>query len=357
MESNNAIKPKKSRRIWHILYIILTFGVLVVFGLLDDEVQNISDALEALNPAYLLLALGSMIVFWFAEGVLIHLITKYLHGPIRLRSSLLICVIGQYYSALTPFASGGQPIQAIYMKRYGVPVGTSTSVLVMKFLLWQIGVLLVSGIAIFLNVGNPFSSGIAAVVVVGYVLNFIVLFAAVMAMYKPIFITRIGDAIISFLGKSRIIKRADRLERLYDKLHATLADYGHAMKTARALKGRVFVLLFGTLVEFFAYLGVTYFIYLAFGNSGQSFLYIVLLQSIIYVTVSFFPLPGASGASEGGFYLAFNSIFPSAQTYVAMLLWRAFTYYINIIVGATMVLIDSILQARVKRRVGASEAR
>ncbi len=349
MENNGAKQPKKLKRVWQLLYIILTFGVLVVFGLLDDEVKNISDALEALNPSFLLLALGSMIVFWFAEGVLIHLIIKYLHGPIRLRSSLLISVIGQYYSALTPFASGGQPIQAIYLKRYGVPVGTSTSVLVMKFLLWQIGVLLVSGVAIIFNVGNPFSSGIAAVIVVGYVLNFIVLFAAVMAMYKPIFITRIGDTIVRFLVKIRIVKRP---EKLYDKLHATLADYAHAMKTARELRGKIFVLLLGTLVEFFAYLGVTYFIYLAFGNTGQSYMYIVLLQSIIYVTVSFFPLPGASGASEGGFYLAFNSIFPSAQTYVAMLLWRGFTYYINIIVGAGMVLIDSILQARVKKRAG-----
>ena len=352
MENNSAKQPKKLKRVWQLLYIILTFGVLIVFGLLDDEVKNISDALEALNPSFLLFALGSMIVFWFAEGFLIHLITKYLHGPIRLRSSMLICVIGQYYSALTPFASGGQPIQAIYMKRYGVPVGTATSVLVMKFLLWQIGVLLVSGVAIILNIGNPFSSGIGAVIVVGYVLNFIVLFAAVMAMYKPTLITRIGDAIVWFLVKIRLVKRP---EKLCAKLHATLADYAHAMKTARALRGKIFVLLFGTLVEFFAYLGVTYYIYLAFGNTGQSYLYIVLLQSIIYVTVSFFPLPGASGASEGGFYLAFNSIFPIAQTYVAMLLWRGFTYYINIIVGAGMVLIDSILQARVKKREVSSE--
>ncbi len=353
MENNGAKQSRRLKRVWQLLYIILTFGVLVVFGLLDDEVKNISDALEALNPSFLLLALGSMIVFWFAEGVLIHLIIKYLHGPIRLRSSLLICVIGQYYSALTPFASGGQPIQAIYMKRYGVPVGTSTSVLVMKFLLWQIGVLLVSGVAIFFNVGNPFSSSIAVIIVAGYILNFIVLFAAVMAMYKPILINRIGDAIVRFLVRIRIVKRA---EKLYDKLHATLADYAQAMKTARELKGKIFVLLLGTLVEFFAYLGVTYFIYLAFGNSGQSYMYIVLLQSIIYVTVSFFPLPGASGASEGGFYLAFNSIFPSAQTYVAMLLWRGFTYYINIIVGAGMVLIDSILQAQRKKRGGEQEA-
>jgi uncharacterized protein (TIRG00374 family) len=232
------------------------------------------------------------------------------------------------------------------MKRYGVPVGTSTSVLVLKFLTWQIGVLLVSGIAICLNVGNPFSSGIAAVIVVGYIINFVILFAAIMAMYKPIWITHAGDALIRFLAKIRIAKRK---ERLFEKLHATLADYASAMKTARSLRGRVFWLLFGTLMEFLAYLSVTYFIYLAFGNTGYSFVYIVLLQSIIYVTVSFFPLPGASGASEGGFYLAYNSIFPSAQTYLAMLLWRGFTYYINIIVGALVVLLDSIIQARVKK--------
>lgn len=342
----SAKKSKKRGRYWHLLYIALTIGILVVFGLLDSDVKHISDVLMELSPWYLICALGAMGVFWLSEGYLIHYMTRYLHGPQRFRSSLLISVIGQYYSALTPFATGGQPIQAIYMKRYGIPIGTATSILVLKFLVWQMTTLLVSGAALIFNVGNPFGSGIFAVILVGYALNLVILLAAILALYRHEWIIRAGEAIIKLLVRVKIVKKQ---EKWIEKLHSTLTDFAKAMKIARELKRKVLVLLIASLVEFFAYLSVTYFVYLAFGNAGGSFLYISLLQSIVYVTASFFPLPGASGASEGGFYLAFSSIFPGGQTYLAMLLWRGFTYYFNIIVGALVVLADSVWQSRKNR--------
>ena len=96
-------------------------------------------------------------------------------------------------------------------------------------------------------------------------------------------------------------------------------------------------------IQMFAYFAVTFFIYKAFGLTGYNLFEIIALQSFLYLTVSFVPLPGASVASEGGFYLFFANVFPPELKFVTMILWRFFTYYANIIFGALFVLSDSIV--------------
>lgn len=44
--------------------------------------------------------------------------------------------------------------------------------------------------------------------------------------------------------------------------------------------------------------------------------------------------PGASGAQEGIFALYFSGLFPDGIRLMALLLWRFFTYYITLILGA-----------------------
>ena len=46
---------------------------------------------------------------------------------------MVVALVGQYYNAATPFASGGQPVQVYYMSRFGVSAGNSSSVLIIKF--------------------------------------------------------------------------------------------------------------------------------------------------------------------------------------------------------------------------------
>jgi uncharacterized membrane protein YbhN (UPF0104 family) len=45
------------------------------------------------------------------------------------------------------------------------------------------------------------------------------------------------------------------------------------------------------------------------------------------------PSPGASGGTEGISYLFFKNIFATAPIAAVILLWRGFSFYINIIGG------------------------
>ena len=68
------------------------------------------------------------------------------------------------------------------------------------------------------------------------------------------------------------------------------------------------------------------------------------------MSASYTPLPGASGAQEGGFLLYFRGIFKDGTIGLALLIWRFFTYYLFLIVGVFMVVGEkAILKAEARR--------
>ncbi len=40
----------------------------------------------------------------------------------RFRDTFLCTIIGQYFNCITPLSSGGQPFQAYYYNRFGMPL-------------------------------------------------------------------------------------------------------------------------------------------------------------------------------------------------------------------------------------------
>ena len=61
------------------------------------------------------------------------------------------------------------------------------------------------------------------------------------------------------------------------------------------------------------------------------------------MVMAFTPIPGAGIAAEGGFLLIFNTLFKKGTINMAILIWRMFTFYLPIVIGALFLI-------RVKRR-------
>ena len=77
------------------------------------------------------------------------------------------------------------------------------------------------------------------------------------------------------------------------------------------------------------------------------------LSFLLFVSASYTPLPGASGAQEGGFLLYFRGIFTGGTVGLALLAWRFFTYYLFLITGVIVVLNEKFLMRREYRRLAA----
>jgi uncharacterized protein (TIRG00374 family) len=96
------------------------------------------------------------------------------------------------------------------------------------------------------------------------------------------------------------------------------------------------------LAQLLALMLVNVCIYHGMGLNEASNIGIIAIGVLLYISASYTPLPGASGAQEGGFALFFSGVFPAANLFVALLIWRFFTYYLTVIVGAVVSVAESV---------------
>lgn len=339
-------KPSRKR----IIAVVLTLAVLAAFVIFDPDLQNIDDILTRIDPLWFLGALGCMVVYYLGDTGMYLIACRLMGAPQKLGEGLLTTMIGFFYSAITPLASGGQPFQIIQMKQRGINVGTSTSVLMLKFLSWHIVITLMGVIGAVALSSSLATGGTTMLVlfIVGVLVHIACVTAGIMLLLKPSFVQKLGNGAIGLVSKIKYFrKRPEKVVSMYASFDKFVCDYREAMQFAlKHSWGMLFILLTG-IVEVAAYMAVTYFVYRGLGFGEYGFLNIVTTQIILSISVAFIPLPGASIASEGGFFALFSQFFGAARS-VGMLIWRVLTYYMTIFLGLAAVLIDGFRASKKK---------
>ncbi|MDL2235392.1 flippase-like domain-containing protein [Christensenellaceae bacterium OttesenSCG-928-L17] len=330
-----------------IVPILLPIVLMVVFILLDESSAGFMDALRQINPVWLLVALVSIVVYYLCDAKMQHLSSKYMGTPQKYSASLATTMIGFFYSALTPFSSGGQPMQVLQMRHRGIKVGTATSILTVKFLCWQLSVTLLGVTAlIFLPRNYLFAqTGMVAMYIFGFVIFLSSVALAVLALVHPAFLLRIGRGALGLCSRLRLFKKPGQLARLQANWENVIRDFGQAAQFALKNVFGMLRIFFVCIVSMVSYMAVTYFICRGFGMTEASMFHVVLLQGLLYMAVSFIPLPGASIASEGGFYLVFGQLLRAGAIVPAVVLWRLITYYSALLIGGVFVVVDTARRA------------
>ena len=344
-------KKGKRKRLLYFFYILFTIGVLVVIGLCDPQLKNFDEALSLVNVRWMLAAVFSMFLFWFMDTCIIHYMTSYLHQKQKVWTSFKISMVGHFYSALTPFSSGGQPMQIVYLKRNGMSPAKSTPLLIMKFLLWQMSVCLIGAIAVPLSWNTVFmtDSKLLYLVVIGFVANAAVIGIGVLAIANIKAVHAIARFFIRIGITFHIIR--DK-EKRYQSMEKFVAEYKACLQLLFKNPGKAMYAFLITIGQLIFYLSVTCFIYIACKGGSvnlKTVLEVFLMQSVLSMAVSFIPIPGSSGASEGGFYLFFRFFFSANMMFVAVIMWRMITYYLNLLVGLIVLIVDVIVGTRKKR--------
>lgn len=322
---------KKTNRIY-LLICGIAFIVMIVV-LMSEGPENIISALTKLNPLFLIVAIMCMVVYWFGEAISVHLAAKSLDPDVTFRTSLLVTMIGQYFNCITPFASGGQPMQAYtYIKR-GMTLGSAMTALLSRFIVYQFTLTLYS--VVFLIFKLPmFTEGelkpLTFLVIIGFVINtFVIILLFMLAFFKAA-TTKLAHGIVRLLGKIHIIKDTEDKIEYIDK---ELSNYYENFLFIKSQPVMILKMFLATVVQLFVYFSITYVIYLGFGMSETDFFTIIACQAFVLMISSFMPLPGAMGAAEGSYAAFFKGIFGDYYTGVSTFIWRFLTFYLPILVG------------------------
>lgn len=323
--------------------------ISVIFG--NNDIVQIFQILKSIKIGYIFIAVISIFVFWFLEAYMIYtLITTFTDKKKTFKTfwiAIKTTMIGQYYSNITPFASGGQPVQLYVLKDENVPLSGGTAVLVSKFLLFQVGITIYSLVLAFyrINMIISYSNKISFFILTGLTINFVMLSAIILIAFKPKLLIKFVEKLIWFLYKHHIIKDIDSK---LSTTHNFISEYEDSIiKLKKDVKLTLFM-FFITFVQLTAFFSITFFIYKALNLEGASILEIICLQSFLYMAVSFIPTPGTAGVSEIGFVLLLGNIFNSNIVGTALILWRGISYYFSLVFSGMFSLAVTSLSKRKK---------
>ncbi len=330
-------KKKKSKKIYinlliFILLIIFTFSLV----LKDQDVTEILKISATVKKQYILIAMLAMGVFIACESINIGRILKELGEKSKFISNVRYTLIGFFFSAITPAASGGQPMEIYYMHKDNISVAHSTLALLMQLCSIQIVTITVGIISAVLHF-EVLKSGLIYLLILGIILNSSALMLLIIAIYSK----KLSEGLIKFVVNILKFFRIRNIEKKQEKLEKELESYQTSAKYIKEHRILMLKTVLTTTVQMLAYYTVPYWIYLAFGLNNSNIFDILTLQAVLYATVSGIPSPGSVGVSEGGFLGIFRNAFPETVISSAMLLSRGVNFYLLILISAIVVVIST----------------
>lgn len=339
---------KKKTQIFSLIYMGLTIVVVVLIAIFGADLDEIGRALQNFNIWWLFACIAALLLYWGFDGLLLYDITAYMYKRLPLRRCVKVGVIGLYYCALTPSSTGGQPMQVVYMRRDNVPVGTATCIVGIKFVIYELSLCTIYVVGMILRGAHYFVNSREAFwfAAIGFIINLAAVFFIILTIVNKKLVTTIGNWLVRALAKIKIIKKK---EKALEHFASAIDEYHTAASYISRYKLRALGSYFISIINLAFLFLIPYLVYLSFGYTKYNVIDVFTMEAFLFLAVSFFPLPGAAGASEGGFLLFFGPFF-GAGTAVAMLIWRFLTYYMILIMGSLMVVLDEVFSIRKSRK-------
>lgn len=317
-----------------ILTISISVGVLLYFLFTTDGITSLAHIASSARPEWLLVTLGAMVGGWLLETYVLDVLCKHLYPKWRFFQSFHVAMTGLLYSALTPFATGGQPMQMYSMNKMGMDTGKAGSIVAMKTLVYQAIMVVYAMVMVILRLGyfQRNVSNFSFVTVIGLVTNGAFILGITLFMLSKKSTDRFLRFALRTLYRFHLCRHP---VARYKRIHGQMAMFHDSAKTMGTSLSVYLRAGFFTVVQITLAGLIPYFIYRSFNlpvNADATVLTMLAAQIFVTMVSAFIPLPGSSGGAEGSFYLFFGAFF-GPTIIPAILLWRLVTYYANILFG------------------------
>lgn len=328
MKSANNIKKNS--------IIIFVVSMLVLFFVLKDSMKEILDALMGMNYLYFLIAIVLFLLSIFIRYAIIYLSANE-KEHFSVMESFKHGLITQFFNGITPFSTGGQPMEIYMLTNHNISLSKATSIVIQNFIYYQTALVLFGLVAVIYNAIFhifPNLKFLNNLVLLGFLINTLVAVGLFVITWSEKTTKKAASLIVNFLNKVKIVKNKDQL---FENISEKLMEFHTNAKILRKKKG-LFAL--GVLANFislaclyviplFALFGLHDFTSLNAFDTIISSAYVLLIGAFV-------PIPGASGGIEYGFIKFFGNFLPTVTLNSTLIIWRFITYYFGMILGALL---------------------
>ncbi len=385
-ESPKKDSHKTLKYVIYILVVLIATGISLALSLTgtskvgDVEHSNFSLIVQAFAEAdwvYLMAMLGIVVISYIIDGFIIFIFCRLYTRRYKIHQGIATSLVGQFYSDVTPGASGGQVMQVYTMKSQGIIVSNAASIAVMWFILYQTALLIFDVVAFIvqrdailgieaIRIGG-FELPMIPLIIVGFLLNLSVIFLLFTMSFWHGFHNFIINHVIGFLGKIRIVKKPEQTK---ENLRVQVENFKIELRRLSANIPVVILVLILFLLLLFCRFCAPYFAGMSLNAwegyctaetgcvktpfSFQKMMEASFLGAFHQMVTGLLPLPGSAGVSELFYTLLFHNYFTTYNGAVlpaeklgavlgsTQILWRTATFHLPLLVsGVTAALYRS----------------
>ena len=333
MNDKKSKNIKKMIRNSSFFVILLILTYYFIFRKIDR--QGLEIALSHTNLFFIIIAIILASFNILFEAVNLYRNLKLLNEKVTIKKAIKYAIVGFFFSAITPAASGGQPVQIYYMHKDNITYTHATITILMQSFAYISTMIMLAIIGYLINFNYITNLGfIEYFFFIGVLINSLIVFFSLIAMFNR----KLSKKLLNFAHKIIYKFNQEKADSFKAKVEVQLEEYHDSAKFIIDNKNAMVKTFLASIGQLVSYHSVAYFIYLSLGVEGLNYFKITSLQSFLYLSVSVLPLPGTVGVNETGFSLLYNPIIKKTIVDSAMLLTRGISFYLIVLITGIILL-------------------
>lgn len=321
-------------------FIILLITILVMYFVLKDDFMNIVHTLVNLDIKFIILAFVTFALSIIFKGYISYK-TVDDKSKYSLKEAIKHNVIVQFFNGITPFSTGGQPMEVYMLTEHKINANKGTMIILQNFIFYQIALVLFGlGAVVYNGIYGIFPKVplLRELVLIGFIVNTLVAVGILFISVSKRFTRFCVKGIIFLLSKLRIVKDKEKAKENWKN---RLEEFHECAKFLRTRK-KLFIIgvLFNLLSLACLYIIPLFIAYSMHDYNSLTVANTLTASAYVLLMGAFVPIPGASGGIEYGFLAFFGNFLSSTRTGAILLIWRFITYYLPMMVGAIVFNID-----------------
>ena len=309
---------------------LLIITVIVLYIVLKDDFKDIVNILTKIDIKYILLAFLFYALFIVIKGYVNYKITND-KSKLSLKEAIKHNIITQFFNGVTPFSTGGQPMEVYMLMEHDIPIAKATNQTIQSFIFYQIALVICGSIAVINNFLFPIFPKVRLLqilVLLGFIINVLVVVALILISQSKRVTNKLSNLSIKIMKKLKLKVDEDDIKQKFSDYHE---GFKELRKRKKLFIGGVLLNIISLLCLYIVPMFILYsmgdFTSLTVNNT-------ITASAYVYIIGGFVPIPGASGGIEYGFGRFFGNFIGASTLSAVLLLWRFITYYVGVIIGA-----------------------
>ncbi len=329
------LTPRMLRRGFEIFVLISLAGYVGVM-IYGNDTAGFIESLSGIRWGWVLVGMLLASLDWIGGGIRLWILAREVHDRPKLMPLILAGGMGAWAAYLSPMQAGSSAVTVYAMKRGGIPVAKSLTIVLMSFIATVIFFAITGPVALAFGAGQSlgergnvlglslldlFKGSMTIFAVLGVVL------LAVMIAPRPL--SRLVHAIAE-----RLSHRNEKIAGRLDLLRSGIDSAHESMRAFNSPRGWL-ALFWATIISGPSHANKLLAGYVALRAVGieANFVDVLLLQTLITFLLYFAPTPGGSGIAEVLSAAVMSIYLPRALTPLYTIVWRSILSWFTIAFG------------------------